>query len=820
MLKFTFIERKKDMKRNVWFWLLSALLLAPSALFAEGYIVRDGQPLAEIVTADEAPPSVRLAARELQDYLEKISGATLPLRTETEVDNWAGESLPVRILVGASRHAAQLGVRGDDLEWGAYRIRSGDGWLALIGNDTVFTPRGIYSMSRNHWQNEGQPAWDEATGAFWGNPIGAGIHRHYNAEFDLWSHDEKGTLNAVYGFLYGLGVRWYMAGELGEIVPQQTTLELPEADQTVLPDFNIRMVNYSRYGLGRNPAERDAIIWSLRLGVNKPFGWHTHHGIANITRRDEVREKHPEFFALFGDARQLQIRTAAACLSSEGLFEENLRFVRFLFDMYDVPVVDVMPDDGFSSICQCDQCRDLATPERGRQGLLSDYVWDYVNRIAIEVAKSHPDKYIKCGAYSTYWLPPENIDRLSDNVIVYLVNARRRVHIEEWQKVHRRQVAREWKAKSGNPILTFQNPGSGANTPRIFAEDIQDLKGVAMGEDIWAPWGGGGLQNRPGFNHLNYYLTAQFQWDADQDIDAVLDEYYHLFYGPAGAAMAAFIDFYEARQHEMRLISGAPLIREALALFEAAKGAVDPESVYGQRLALFEEGLGGIKQHYDRIKDGRVDVPTYTLARDAAEMDDIVIDGRLDEPFWSELPGRLVQLQTGEDVNYATEFKLGVHGDNLYVGILCHDEAGQPLNAMELPRNDFALWQGDVVEILLETPAHSYYQIAVNPVGSLADLDRGAGLAHGTRWDAQAEVAVHVDQAAGFWSVEMRIPFTPSSQDPLHEVVGPPPSADAPWHFNICRQRTREQGADTEVSAFSPTGERGFHNILRFSVLE
>ncbi|MCA1810099.1 MAG: DUF4838 domain-containing protein [Lentisphaerae bacterium] len=466
------------MKRNsagrlVW---LSLVWCLPVVLFAGGYIVRDGQPLAEIVTADDAPGSVRLAALEFRDYMEKISGASLPVRTESEIEQSAGELLPGRIFIGASRFTEPLGVRGDDLEWGAYRIKSGDGWLALIGNDAVFTPRGIYSMSRNQWQNEGQKAWDEATGAFWINPIGAGISRQYNAEFDLWSYDEKGTLNAVYGFLYGLGVRWFMAGDLGEIVPAQSTIALPEIDQTVRPDFNIRMVNYSRYGLGNNPAERDAIIWSLRLGVNKPFGWNTHHGIANITRREEVREKHPEFFALFGSDRQLQVRTAAACLSSPGLFEENLRFARFLFDMYDVPVVDVMPDDGFSSICQCDLCRDQATPERGRQGLLSDYVWDYINRLAIEVGKSHPGKYIKCGAYSTYWLPPEKIDRLSDNIIVYLVNARRRVNIEEWEKQLRREVAREWQAKTGNPILTFQNPGSGANTPRIFADDIQGLR--------------------------------------------------------------------------------------------------------------------------------------------------------------------------------------------------------------------------------------------------------------------------------------------------------------------------------------------------------
>ncbi len=810
-------------KKMKWVGLVSMMLvgvLSPSTVFADGYIVRNGQPMAEIVTADEPASSVQLAAAELQEYIRKISGATLPLRTGTEIGSETAETLPVRIYVGASRHTEQLDVSAEGLEWGAYRMHSGDGWLVLIGDDTVFTPRGIYGKNRGHWRNEGQKEWDEATGAYWGNPVGSKLWQNYNSEFDLWSYDEKGSLNAVYGFLYNLGVRWYMAGDLGEVVPEESTIELPEVDQTVRPDFDIRMVNYARYSLGSNPAWRDTIIWSLRQGVNKPFGWHSHHGIANITRREEVRENHPEFFALYSGQRELEQRTAAACLSSEALFEENLRFVRFLFDMYDVPVVDVMPDDGFSSICQCDLCRDKATRERGRRGLLSDYVWDYVNRIAIEVAKSHPDKYIKCGAYSTYWLPPENIEQLSDNIIVYLVNARRRYNIDEWDLEMRRQTAKEWQKLTGNPILTFQNPGGGNNTPRIFAEDIQYLKGIAMGEDLWAPWGSGSLANRPGFHHLNYYISSRFQWDADQDIDEVLEEYYHLFYGPAAGEMAAFIDFYETNLRDMKRIDAAPMIEEALAMFDAAKNQVDPESVYGQRLALFEEGLDGLKGHYDRIKDGRVGVPTYTLGREAEKMEEIVIDGKLDEPFWNELPGSLTELQTGEDVVYPTKFKIGVKDNHLYVGILCRDKPGEPLNATELPRNDFALWQGDVVEILLETPEHSYYQIAVNPVGSLADLDRGAGLAYGPRWDSQAEIAAHANEDAGYWSLEARIPFTPSSQDPLHEVVGPAPSADQPWHFNICRQRIRDQETETELSAFSPTGEKGFHNILKFGKLE
>ncbi len=794
--------------------LLAASFLTSGTVQAEALIVDRGEATAVIVIPEQPPSSVRMAASELQEYILKMSGATLPILSEA--DEGQDDAAQTRIYLGNSRHTERLGVSGQGLQWGAYRMKSGDGWLALVGNDTVFTPQGVYGMTRNEWNNQKRQEWDEATGAYWNNPIGGRMFTEYDRDLDLWSYDEKGTLNAVYGFLRSLGVRWYMPGELGEVVPARDTIALPGIDETVTPDFDVRLISLARYHL---PHAREALVWTLRLGFNNPYGFNTHHGIANVTRRQEIREAHPEYFALINNVRQVRDRTANACLSSEGLFQENLRFVRFMLDMYDVPVVDVMPDDGFSSICQCEKCEGKDTPERGRQGIMSDYVWDYVNRLAIEVAKTHPGKYISCGAYSTYWLPPANIETLNDNVLVYVVNGRRRYNIGEEELALRRQVLREWKEKTGNDIIVFMNHGGAANTPRIFAEDIRDAKAVAMGEDLWVPTSGGGLAN-PGFNHLNIYISSRFEWDAEQDIDDLLSEYYGLFYGPAAEEMAAFVDFYEMRQRDMRAIDSAPVIKEALDLYEAAKEKVDPETVYGQRVALFGEGLASLRNRYEQVKAGRVGVPTYTVSREAEDMSGIVIDGKLDEAFWSDLPGVLKELHTGEDVVYPTTFKIGVHDHNLYVGILCKDNPGEPLSIGGRARNDFAIWQGDVIEILLETPEHSYYQIAVNPAGAVADLDRSAGLAHGVNWDAQAEVAVHVDEEAGYWSVEARIPFTPSSQDPLHQVVGPTPSAEQPWHFNICRQRTRDQGANMEMSAFSPTGERGFHHILKFGKLE
>jgi predicted negative regulator of RcsB-dependent stress response len=95
----------------------------------------------------------------------------------------------------------------------------------------------------------------------------------------------------------------------------------------------------------------------------------------------------------------------------------------------------------------------------------------------------------------------------------------------------------------------------------------------------------------------------------------------------------------------------------------------------------------------------------------------------------------------------------------------------------------------------------------------LIDLDRGADKTAWYRWQSQAEVATQV--ADDHWTVEIRIPVTDDENDPLNQVVGRKPSVSLPWHFNICRQRIRNNGS--EHSAFSPTGAKTFHEPMKFA---
>ncbi|MFM8537312.1 MAG: efflux RND transporter periplasmic adaptor subunit [Planctomycetaceae bacterium] len=135
-----------------------------AAAAAETFIVEGGVPRAAIVIADKPARMTRLAAKELQGCLRKMTGATLPIVT----DRRAGT---VAIFVGTSRHTEALGLATDGLEHGAFRMDSGADWLALLGPDKDFVPIEPWGRSRSADEtarvNRG---WDEITGDTFWNP--------------------------------------------------------------------------------------------------------------------------------------------------------------------------------------------------------------------------------------------------------------------------------------------------------------------------------------------------------------------------------------------------------------------------------------------------------------------------------------------------------------------------------------------------------------------------------------------------------------------------------------------------------------------------
>lgn len=767
------------------------------AACAEAYIVRGGEAQAEIVLPEAPLRTTKLAADELQTVLARITGAVLPIVTAPT------PGCPAQVYVGASPLAARLGVTDEGLPYGAFRIVSGGDWLALVGHDSEYTP--IEPWAHN-WEDRFRVygEWDVLTGATWGSPF-VGTHRRYCPALGIWEADERGSFNAVNEFLRDLGARWYFPGELGECLPRLDTVALPAVNRTVRPDFPMRhlLFYYHEFwtGVEGAPTNVEDILWQMRLGLfasQEVVGSVMGHGTTLVHSRDEVKQAHPEYYALRGGERDTDHYGwgGAPCLSSEGLLEDNVRLVRALYDHYREPMVSVAPQDGYDG-CECELCAGKATPERGPQGLLSDYVWGYADRVAREVYRTHPDRKVSCIAYQPYLLPPLALERLSPNMAVILCRARGDF-IDPEKRREYSDLVRDWRAKLPSPELytwdyyLHAQPGTTCEGvpvyfPHIIAADLRALKGVSRGEhvEVYRNWmEDGDTWDALAANHLNCYVTARLYWDADQDVDALLADYYERFYGPARAEMRAFVEYAEANWP--RASTDAATIDRLFELIGAAEAAAG-DGIYRRRVDLLTQYMQRLRQLRERLARADDDAPELRVlgGHDPATL---TLDGKLDDPFWEDLGDyELFDWQTGRwPPPFRTYFRAAWAADALYLAIRCPDDGSA--HAEPGTRD------GDTVQILLETQAHGLYRIAISPDGAVVSPEEGDG----------AEVAVST--GAGEWTLEVRIPMaaavarTPAGRD---AGMARRPTRLYPWWVNIARERRR--GDVREVTAFAAT---------------
>ena len=202
----------------------------------EPSIVKDGKANAEIIVAEDPTRMQAFAAEELQHYIKKLTGAEVPVLKEK------GDA-EIKIYVGKSKYTDEMGLNNSDLDYGAYRMVSGDNYLVLLGNDKNYfrdTPAdgGPEYPANNGQRKKAAEAWREKNGKMWSTPF-MSSYKGYNKGLGLWAIDKHGSLNAVNDFLRSLGVRWYMPGDFGEYLPEITSIALPDnVNKTVRPDWN------------------------------------------------------------------------------------------------------------------------------------------------------------------------------------------------------------------------------------------------------------------------------------------------------------------------------------------------------------------------------------------------------------------------------------------------------------------------------------------------------------------------------------------------------------------------------------------------------
>lgn len=800
------------------------VLIASTVLFtivrADVTLVEDGVPRADIVIPENPLSSVKLAAEELRDHLKKMSGAELSIVTVP------GLKVENHVYVGESDLTKKLGVVDiSKLKPGGFKIAAKGDHVVIAGHDVQRKEEYFSGKPRQEQRKE----WQAFTGENWRKPVVLS-DRNFNKSVGFYCFDATGTLYGVNEFLERLGVRWYMPyHDFGTVIPEKKTIVIPEEEITEEPWFAIRHYNDPPWG----SKHRDSLLWYKRMKLGYSHLFRTGHNLPDVYTLQ--KETHPEYFAKIGGKPSYDMGKELGIprLNDPGLREAALKYLDKVFERYpSLKYGRLGLPDGCTSMDDRDAAG-WATPERGFEGRMSDYVWNFRNHIAKEMERKHPDTWLLASAYSTWKLPPERIDELNDNIqLVITQHTGNHGPIPpKWNQILK--TRERWLEKLGSKkmyigdyFLWHASWNTFFRMPIAFYhfldEEMKRLADVCEGKFVEIAPSKGKVAT-PGIDHLLYYVQAKLLWNPRLDVDDLLDEYYRLFYGPAEKEMR---DFYELAEEvwmrpESRTVTAAGGFLkpgDVDRFFDLLKRARESagDSVYGKRIALIEEEMRSLKKVFEKLKRTGPDLvalkPAYPVE----------IDGDLNEPFWTYRPHSWIpmrHLTTGQVPRKNKTFvalRWLKDDSGLVVGVMCEEGNMKNLLAKTTKNDDYAIFNDDVIEVYLETPARSYFRIAVNPNGAVYDESHDVEIV--TRdtlpvlWNPGVKAGVK--KGEDFWSAEIFIP----AGDMGDKYT--PPSKIHPWGINVCRCRlTGGKTYGTHGQAISPVGKPGFKDLTKLGNL-
>jgi len=508
--------------RRIEFSVAFALLMASLPAFAI-VLVKDGRPLATIVIAKEAVDSkpykpavgvkpepaqkIRLAADELQRYIEKISGAKLPIVGEDEAIEG-----PL-VLVGASKktEALKLGIPS-----GLTPERKEEGYLIVSKGDTLVLA---------------------------GNDLGP----------------YQGTFYSVSEFLNRQGVRWFMPSEFGEFVPKLATIAVKDIEFRDKPDFIVR----SWHGNLAPELLADDAIWRLRnklvLNFADIIAIPGDTSLRRYMPDKELIKTHPEYFArkLDGSINAVMVNLTnpdAPTLVAEKIKAEikKKRATDPSFNSLGVAPDDGIPMDLSKETMATNQgFADLV----GREGVVtelsvSEEWFRFMNKVAGEVVQEYPGFVITTNGYTNRTFPPEGVKLHPNLGVMFAAIWADLLHSyddpKSWQQVMQGQMLKRW----------------GEICPRVFVYNYNFpmlvtgltpmplTRKIARNTPLMKKWGIVGFEDEQTFPWMahgitSFYLRAKLYWHAEDDAKAILNDYFDKWYGPAAKPSQAYWDAIE-----------------------------------------------------------------------------------------------------------------------------------------------------------------------------------------------------------------------------------------------------------------------------------
>ncbi len=814
-------------------------------------LVEHGKSRYEIIRPEDATRVVRLAAEELQHFVEQSTGVRLPVVAEPT----AGMG---HIFLGPNPASAVAGVTPDDLAPEGFHLKTVGQDIHIVGADTEGDPRTVGPKSSV----------------------------------------QCGTLNGVYELLERcVGVMFCWHDDLGTVVPRRQELVIPELDFTDAPDWSYRTLAYS-------PSDATRGVFGRRLRLGHPFTISHSHAWFKILPVEQYGEEHPEYFAEIKGERQpryySEYHGGQVCTSNPEVIEIFARAAIEYFNQHpERHMFSVSPNDG-GGFCECESCRaldggDMLGPEQPDMPVLTDRMLAFYSAIAERLVKVYPDKLLGGYVYSSYKKPPR---REKPHPNVFLVNATNSAHAHgvNWETEH--EWERQWTALTPRFYKYDMYFGRVASLHIIAPVTTHLIEKVKAEHEVGIK--GGRLYMGQSYEQLGagHYLLAKLMWDKNADARELERRYYNALYGAAGPDVLAYYHLLEDRLRKMYLdgvdvdepavtqglmhkwvkvgspgyILAAywPILDQATSIIQRAgnrqlsevegqrfarlidhheflvatvrgmiaagrleqqaqfnpddivmlKQGVEQREAAKSRMAAYAPTLMEYLPEAEKAGTARVspDGAFYQLARPSRPVEVVVvktdapprIDGHGNDAVWRRAPlNYLVLARSAVWPQLGARVALAFDSENLYVFVEGREEDTATLARATRARDSRAVFDDDTVELFLQPLAgNAYYHVALGAGGALYDSAHPTGTAEESdlSWDSQAKTAVHI--AATGWSAEMAVPFAP---------LGAIAKDAGEWRVNVCRTRRGAVEPD-EYTAVSATFGR-YHVPSRFARL-
>jgi hypothetical protein len=338
---------------------------------------------------------------------------------------------------------------------------------------------------------------------------------------------------AIYELLDVLGCRWYMPGEMGEVIPSMKTITLYAMDRQAVPGTVSRSIWYADEAFKRRN----------RLGG---FPYTAGHALEGYVTKEQL-EAHPDWNAEINGKRQLQPCDVGyrICWANPEVSAAVADTIIARLDQSFTPCVSISPGDGMN-FCECEECKALDSGDWDDSmsiPSITDRYINFCNRVAERVTRKHPDVKLGFLAYVQFTRPPKR-EKLHPALIPQLAPITYcRAHTLDDPTCESRQqigmLLEGWGKVSKNIAMYeyyFHLAEVAAPFPAIKRNVVELPAQYNNGVTMWTP------ETMPNFESFlpGMHLGIRMSWYTKADPQALLANFYNNFYGAAAKEMREY----------------------------------------------------------------------------------------------------------------------------------------------------------------------------------------------------------------------------------------------------------------------------------------